>query len=314
VVLDRRLLLSVDVARGARTSDHAARVEPPAHPEVHANKATKSNGRVTPAQQINKAYAQFLANFQAVEIAYVQTLSQQSSGTMPVSTTLTAPYLAGSASMQVQDPAVFGTPSPSSPVSATALVAGVPVGTFSLIGSSGNQLAINAAQSSLVSLAQGTVLSAQVSVSASTSAATIFPSYITAGTRQLAVQLVSYFNNLPFKLPRKFAFPHQPRQTGALQQYVAQLTVGASSTSLEQSLLAVTLPQTPGSDLQIYDATINTMVNSSRLQMLDGVKQIFAGKFQVIPTNFSGTSGLTASSGTGSTTTGAASSTSTGTA
>jgi hypothetical protein len=130
----------------------------------------------------------------------------------------------------------------------------------------------------------------------------------------MAVQLVSYFNNLPFKLPRKFAFPHQPQQTGALQQYVAQLTIGSASTSLEQSLLAVTLPQTQGSDLQIYDATINTIVNASRLQMLNGVKQIFAGKLQVIPTNISGTSSSTATGTTGSTTTGGTGSTSTGTA
>jgi hypothetical protein len=301
VVLDRRLLLSVDGASGAHARHHATRVAPTARPPLHVNKTPDPSGRMTPAQEINKAYAQFLADFRAVEVSYVQTLGQQSSGTLPVSTTLTAPYLAGSASMQVQDPAVFGTPSPSAPVSATALVGGVPVGTFSLIGSSGNQLAINPARSSLVSLAQGTVLSAQVPVSASSSAATIFPSYIIASTQQMAVQVVSYFNNLPFKLPRKFAFPHQSRQTGALQQYVAQLVVGASPTSLEQSLLAVTLPKTPGGDLQIYDTTINTTVNSSRLQMLNGVHQIFAGKLQVVPTNLSGRSGSTTTGGTGST-------------
>src|SRR5262249_28749779 len=136
VVLDRRLLPSVAAARGAHAREHAARVRPPAHLAAHANQTHNSTGRVTPAQEINKAYAQFRTNFQAVEVSYVQTLSQQSSSTLPVSTTLTAPYLAGSASMQVQDPAVFGTPSPSAPVSATAIVGGVGVGTFSLIGSS----------------------------------------------------------------------------------------------------------------------------------------------------------------------------------
>jgi hypothetical protein len=63
----------------------------------------------------------------------------------------------------------------------------------------------------------------------------------------------------------------------------------------------VTLPQTPGSDLQIYDTTINTIVNASRLQMLNGVKEIFAGKLPVVPTNISGTSGSTGIGGTGST-------------
>ena len=71
---------------------------------------------------------------------------------------------------------------------------------------------------------------------------------------------------------------------------------------------------TSGSDLQIYDATISTIVNASRLQMLNGVKEIFAGKLPVVPTNISGTSSSSLTGVTGSTTTGGTGSTSTGTA
>jgi hypothetical protein len=319
-LLDRRLLLSVAVAPGPHATHHAGRIHSPVHPAVHVNKTPAASRRVTPAQQINKLYAQFLTNLQTVEVSYVQSLTQQSSTTIPVSTTLTAPYQAGSATMQVQDPAVFGPMSSSAPVTASAQVGGAVVGTFSLIGSSGNQLAIDNTQSSQVSLGQNTVLSAQISQSASSSAGSIFPSYIIASTQQLAVRLVSYFNSLPFKLPRMYAPPHQSQRAGAIQQFVYQAVAGTAPTSLQQSLLGVTLPQTPGSDLQIYDAVIATVVNGSRLQLLGNVQQIFAGKLPIIPINSSGGSGSSSTGGTGSTsggaTTGSAStgSASTGTA
>lgn len=286
--LDRRLLLSADSAN-ATHSEH-----------VRASSHSRASGRVTPAEEINSQFAQFLIAFQAVEESYVQTLNQSSTGTVTVSTTLTSPYLAGTASMQVQDAAVFGTEGQFNPqVTATALVGTVSVGTFILTGSSGNTLAINTATSSAISLATGTTLTAQVPTSASSSAASIFPSYIISSTDQLAVKLVAYFNSLPFKLPRMFAFPHQDQRSGAIQQYVYQLVAGASSKSLQQTLLAVTLPQTAGGDLQIYQAAVNTAVNATRLQMLSGVEQIFAGKLQVVPTSLSGTSAST--TGTGST-------------
>ncbi len=309
-VLDCRLLLSADAIKGVHASPHGVHARPLAHHATRSASTSAASSRTTPAQQINKQYEIFIQNFQTVEAAYVQSLNQQSSGTVAVSTTLTAPYLAGSAAMQVQDAAVFGPEGTySTPVTATALVGSVPVGTFTLIGSSGNVLAINTTQSSAVSLGTGTILTAQVTSSASTSAGTIFPSYITASTQQLAVNLVSYFNNLPIKLPRKFAFPHQRQSKGAIQQYVYQVAVGTSPTSLEQSLLAVPLPLTPGGDLQIYDDTIATDVNASRLRMLNGVEQIFANKLPIIPqgttgfnsTSGTGTSSSTSSSGTGST-------------
>ena len=216
--------------------------------------------------------------------------------------------------MLVVDAAVFG-PEGTYPnvVDATAFVGSVSVGQVAILGSSGNTLAIQTSGTTTPSLAAGTTLTAQVTTSASSSAATIFPSFITANSQQLAVKLVSYFNSLPFKLPRMFAFPHQDARSGALQQYVYQIVAGASVNSLEQTLLAVTLPQTPGGDLQIYQSAVTTAINASRLQMLDGVQQIFSGKLQVVPTSISNSS--TSSASTSSTsTTGTGSSSSTGAA
>jgi hypothetical protein len=304
-MLDRRLLLSAGVASGTHESSH---VRPLAQHAARSDAAHKTSSRTTPAQQIDKQYALFLTNFQTVLDSYVQSLTQQSTGVVSVSTTLTAPYLAGTASMQVANGSLFSSATPSAPVTAFAIVGTTTVGTFSVIGTSGNVLAIDTTAFPAISLANGTTLSATVPTSASSAAATIFPGYIISSTNQLAVNLVSYFNNLPFKLPRMFAFPHQSQRTGALQQYVYQIVAGTGPDSLRTILLAVALPATPGGDLQIYQSTIETAVNASRTEMLSGVQQIFAGKMQVVPTSL--VSSSTSSSGTSSTSSSGSSSTS----
>ena len=52
---------------------------------------------------------------------------------------------------------------------------------------------------------------------------------------------------------------------------------GIAFPSLEQSLLAISLPSTPGADLDIYKATVDSAVEQSRQQVLSGMQQIFAG-------------------------------------
>jgi hypothetical protein len=306
-ILDRRLLPSADPASVAHASAYAAQVRPLARHARHSDAATKTSARTTPAEQIKKQYALFVANFQTVLNSYVAALTEQSTGTVPVSTTLTAPYLAGSASMQVADGSLFSTATPLAPVSASAVVGTTSVGTISVIGTSGNVLAINTAQSSLINLSTGTTLAANVPTSASSAAASIFPGYITSSTIQLAVNLVSYFNSVPFKLPRMFAFPHQNQRTGALQQYVYQVVASTGPDSLRTILLSVALPATPGGDLQIYQAAVTAAVDASESQMLSNVQQIFAGKLQVVPTSLvsssSSSSGTASTSTTGSTST-----------
>lgn len=277
----------------------------PHHPgHVHAlaarAEAKHAASRVTPAQEVNKQYDLFESNFQTVLSSYVESLDEQSTGTVGVSTTLTANYSAGTASMEVADASVFGPEGVyASPVIATAYIGSVPVAKFTLTGSSGNLVTIGSATPNTVSLNSGTTLSAQVASSASSSASTIFPSYITSSSQQLAGNLVAYFDSLPFKLPRMYATPHQPQRGGAIQQYVYQVVAGSPSTSLMNTLEAIALPQTPGSDLQIYNDTVDVAIESSRSQMLSTVRQIFAGKYPVVPINAS--SGSSSTSGTGTT-------------
>jgi hypothetical protein len=302
-VLDRRLLLSGDAAKVAHAALHEPHVAPLARHAARSEHARAASGRTTPAQEINKQYDLFLQNFRTVEASYVEAINQQSTGTVTASTLLTSFYQAGTASMVVQDAGVFS--SASIPFRVDAQVGGVTVATYRIIAISGNDLVIDlsplSGSTTDVSLNPTvTQIVAQVPNSAATSAASIFPSFITANSQALAVNLVSYFSSLPFKLPRKFAFPHQRQSGGAIQQYVDQLVVGTSPNSLEQTLLAIALPTTPGGDLDIYDQTIATAVDASRSRMLDGVEQIFANKLPVVPSNVTGSS---STSGTGSTST-----------
>jgi hypothetical protein len=257
--------------------------------------------RLTPAQEINLQYAAFLAAFRQVQAAYVASLTESSTGTVPVTATVTAPYAAGSPVMQVDDATAFG-PSGmfATAVTATAFVGSVNIGHFVVTGSSGNLLTINVSASSFIPLSAGTTLTANVPISASSSAAAIFPSFITNSTVQLAARLVKYFNNLPINLPRKITPPHQPEQTGAIQEFVYRAIAGPASTSLQQLLLGITLPTTPGPDLVIYDAAVNDAVNASRLQVLTGVQQIWAGNVKIPgtpPSTTSTTSGTTSTTG-----------------
>jgi hypothetical protein len=312
-VLDRRLLLSGGMATVIGHGQAAVRPEPKeahaahhvkltpkaSHP-AHPVKVSHTAKLLTPAQEIDAQYAAFLAAFRTVEDSYVTSLTEQSSNTVAVTTTVTAPYVAGAPVIQVDDAAVFGPAGNFNPVvTATASVGGVTIGQFVLNGSSGNQLIVDPSISSDIPLNVGTVLSATVPASAQSSAATIFPSYIQASTYQLAVNLVEYFNDLPIPLPNKVTSSHEPQQPGAIQEFVYQQVAGSGTRSLEQLLATITLPTTPGADLQIYDATVATAVNASRLQTLNAVKQIFTGAWQIQPL----TASSTTTSGTSSTTT-----------
>ena len=223
-----------------------------------------------------------MSDFAQVEAAYLASLTSQSTGTATVSATLTAAYTAGSVQIQVDNASVFGPNGTfTTPVTATASVGGVTVGTFALTGRSGNLLLVNMAQSSLINLNPGVVLSASVPITAASSAAAIFPSFINTRSQEMAINLVVYFNNFPIKLPAFNAPPHTPTQRGALQSFVYQQVAGGSPTSLVGSLLAIPLPTTTSSDLTIYNLAVLAAVQQSQQRVLSGVNQIFAGKLKI---------------------------------
>jgi hypothetical protein len=237
--------------------------------------------RLTPTEKINAEYSAFLTAFNQQLDSYVASLNETSTGTTTVSATVTVAYAAGSPTIQVDDASVFGPAGTfSSPVLAMATIGSAPpIGSFTLTGSSGNSLTINIADSSSIPLSIGTVLSATVSTSASSSASSIFPAYITSSTISMGDSLVEYFNNLPLKLPQQNGPPHTPTQHGAIQKYVYMSIAGNGSLfgSLQQSLEAIPLPTTPGSDLSIYMAAVTSAVAQSRQQVLSGIEQIYAG-------------------------------------
>jgi len=311
--LDQRLLLSGGGKLGSHPEHSAAHVEPlAARASLHA-KVTHPLKRLTPVAEINAQYTAFLTAFNQQLDSYVVSLNQQSTGTVTVSATVTAAYAAGSPTIEVDDAAVFGPAGTfSKPVLATATVGSAPpIGTFTLTGSSANTLTINVADSSFIPMSVGTVLTATVPASAANSASSIFPSYVINSTTQLAITLVKYFNGLPVVLPKENAPPHTPVQRGAIQKYVYQNIASSEATSLQQLLLAIPLPTTADGDLEIYRAAVNSAVAASRLQVINGIQQIYARIFLISATppanrlgeifNTSSTSGSGSGAGTSST-------------
>jgi len=263
--------------------------------------------RLTPAEEIGVQYAMFTQGFNNVLDFYVQAINQQSTNRVTVQTTVSAPgYTFLSPTIQVADASVFGPAGTySKAVKVTSSLGTVPFGTFQIIGSFGNSLIIDPSFPPLSSLPTGTLLTANVPAVAQTSAAAIFPSYIVNSTDQLAITLVKYFNHVPVKLPAKNTPPHTPVQSGAIQSYVYQNIAGAMATSLQQLLLAIPLPTTPGADLQIYQDAVNSAIGESHLMLLNGVMQIFSRNLLInaqAPANRLGVIFNTGtSSGTGST-------------
>ena len=276
LALESRLLLNASHLTSLHAERVAHRAEQIAARRPNHTTASSLPRRLTPTQEINAQYAAFTTAFNNVLDAYVQSINEQSSGTVSVSTTVTTAYTTPNSVIEVDDASVFGSEGMfSQPVVANATVGTVSLGTFTINGSSGNLLIINVGQSTAVNLPVGAVLSANVPTSAQTSAAAIFPSYITNSTTQLATNLVRYFNSLPVKLPVKNTPPHTPVQNGAIQAFVFQNIAGSVSTSLQQLLLATPLPTTPGSDLVIYQAAADSAIAQSRQFVLSSVTQIF---------------------------------------
>ena len=276
--LEPRLLLSATTLAGLRASGGAHHSEQSAESKSQHASETHATKRLTPTQKIKDQYAKFTVAFNNVLSNYVQSINEQSTGNVSVSTMVTGNYETPPlpSTISVQDASVFGPEGDySSPVTATAVYGAASLGTVYITGSSGNTLIITPSTGTAITLPMGTVLAANVPTSAQTSAMSIFPSYITNSTIQMAINLVEYFNNLPIKLPPENAPPHTPIQRGAIQSYVYQNIAGAEATSLQQLLLAITLPGTTGSDLQIYQSAVDRAIGASEQQVLNGVRQIF---------------------------------------
>ncbi|MDR3622757.1 MAG: hypothetical protein P4L85_25615 [Paludisphaera borealis] len=267
---------------------------------LHAVRAPARAQRVAPATMINREYAAFLSDFRRVEQSYIAALNDQAAGTTTVTANLVQPYLSGGSQVVVDNASVFGpNGSFAAPVTATVTISGVPNGAYlTLVGRSGNTLIVDPAASSAVNLAaSGVALTASVPATAQSSAAALFPTFIVNRANQMAINLVIYFNGLPQKLPYYNAPPRTPNQRGAIQNYVYSSISGGGATNLVGALTAIPLPATAGADLQIYDASVASAVEQSRLQVQNGVSQIFSGKLKISIQAPSNRLGIAANSG-----------------
>jgi len=254
---------------------------------TNARHARAVAARVTPAAEINAQYNAFANDFFATEQYYITSISEQASGKVTVTAKVTAPYTTGTGSIQVSNASVFFPNGSKTPVTATATAGNFLLGSLYLTGFIGNTLFVAHTTPSTLSLPSGVTLSASVATSSQTSAASIFPSFITNRTNQMAIDLVQYFNGLPLKLPYFNTPPHTPNNRGAIQNYVYNSIYG-SPTSLQQSLLAIPLPTTTGSDLTIYVNTVDAAIAQSQTQTLNGVSEVYAHQLRVsapVPNN-----------------------------
>lgn len=259
---------------------------------------------------INREYAAFLADFRRIEQAYIAALNDQAAGTTTVSANLVQPYISGGSQAVVDNASVFGPNGAfSAPVTAAVTVSGIANGAYlTLVGRSSNTLVVDPTSSSAVSLTPPNVaLTASVPATSQTSAAALFPTFVVNRANQMAINLVIYFNGLPQKLPYFNAPPRTPNQRGAIQNYVYSSIAGGSATDLVGALNSIPLPTTAGADLQIYDASVASAVEQSRLQVQNGVTQVFSGRLKVpieAPNNRLGISANSGASASTTTTTG----------
>lgn len=306
--LEARVLLSVgpEALQAAMTASgrRAAVVAPLARTRRISRQFVPIH--ITPAAVVNAEYAKFAADFTSIENAYITAMNSQSSNTVSVSSSLTAPYVVSTPQLQVQNGSVFGPNGVfSTPITAFASINSVPVATFVVTGRSGNTLILDSSQLPTVSVPTGAFLAATVPASSQTSAAALFPAYIANRTGQMANDLVSFFNQTKLRLPYYNNPPHTPNQRGAIQTFVYGQIVGTQISSLQQSLLLVPLPTTSGSDLVIYDAAINAAIEQSRTSTLNGIRQIYSGQMLIssptIANRFGVVGGGTAGGATGGT-------------
>ena len=324
--LEPRVLLSALAESPASAAHIAAQIQHLARKEIHHAKAAHPHKRLTPAQEVTAVYNAYTLAFANVLSLYVQSINQQTTNTVTVQATLTAPYATTSSTIQVNNASVFGPGGTfPTPVTAQAFLGTVSLGRRSCSGAAGNQLIVSNSSALLGDLPTGTVLTANVTASSQSSASSIFPNYITDSTIQMAIHLVEYFNSLPILLPLENAPPHTPDQRGAIQTFVyesitgataqtfEQSVAGGSLTSLQQLLLAIPLPTTDGSDLQIYMQAVASAILESEQQLKNGITQIFNRKLLVnaaSPANRLGESFNSSSSSGGSSSSGSTSSSS----
>ena len=253
VALEPRVLLNASPAARLAAHDVAHHGNPSARNDSHHAEASHTSKRLTPTpRRSTKQYANFTMAFNNVVENYVQSINEQSTGKVSVSTTVQGDYSTPPlpSTILVADAAVFGPEGDySSAVTATAVLGSATLGTVYITGSSGNYLIITPASGYGDNAAERDHPGRQRSHLGPNECHVDFPSYITNSTIQLAIGLVQYFNNLPIKLPPENAPPAHARSTRGDSVYVYQNIASSLGDQPSATATCHPLPTTPGSDL-----------------------------------------------------------------
>ncbi len=248
----------------------------------------------TPAVVINEQYDAFRTEIaEAIEL-YLRSFTTESSQTLQL--TLTAPYQPGGGLFAVDRLEL-----PPATDSAPLRVAAKPVGSaprlYQITGTASGLLT-GVQPFNPLSGEFGVVVNEDGSVSndgplpAGTPMELVFlvPSpdsgnvssqylnYVADRTLRLSQDLVTYFNRLPIRLPRIPGAYHTPRPETAIQFLLANQIAGQGPQLLLQQLTSQPLPSGSDAAVELYLATIDIMIESSREQILEGVRLLFAGR------------------------------------
>ena len=227
----------------------------PIPPPSNTPSASRRRPKSTPSTR------RFLADFAQVEAAYVESIVNGQTSTTTVTATVTAPYtLSLPPRSQVDNAAVFGANGVfATPINANASLGGIPLGaTYVLTGRSGNTLTVNTATLEQFQPAGRDHAHGHGPEQEPDERRDDLPQLPHQPHPEMAISLVNYFNSLPLKLPYFNAPPRTRNQRGAIQNYVYNQVagIGLTTPSLQQTLLAITLPTTSGPDLNIYNAVV----------------------------------------------------------
>jgi hypothetical protein len=251
----------------------------------------------TPAVVINGQYDGFRADIAGAINQYLRTFDVESSQTIQLS--LVDAYEPGSGLFSVPSGTSLPPATAEAPLEVAARAPGEPPRLYQITGTASGLLtgvqsfnpvsggfgSITTADGSIIPapdapLPVGSTLEIVLLTPAPNvdSVANQYLNFVADRTSKLSQDLVTYFNRLPIRLPRIPGAYHTPRPETAIQFLVANQIAGQGPQQLLQQLTTQPLPSGSNEAVELYLATIDTIIESSRAQILEGVRLLFAGR------------------------------------
>jgi hypothetical protein len=236
----------------------------------------------TPAVVIDQQYAAFSADIAAAVAVYQENLELGAVQSQPVTLTLFSPYNPGDTTLDVGS-LTFPPPTEEAPLILSAILPDGTANPFQATGGGGGILTgvtFLGEEGTDVPLPAGTSLETRIPFDQAVvnDVANQYTNYVSQRTLTLSRDLVSYFNRLPIRLPRLPGPYFTPRPETAIQFYLSNQIAGQGPQLLLQQLLALPLPSSTGSAVDLYVQSASSIIEGSRQQVNEGVRLLFSGR------------------------------------